>query len=526
MKPNNKSRPDKVGSKSTAKKKFPVQRPKDKGQVTGPEEPRKRNHPPGAVEILKEKEDARKLFEVWGFPSNDYERANLFVIKFGDHLRFTGDNWFAWDDGQGRWTEGGEMAFAWKMLPIFEYLALEIRDAEVRSRALKTAKSFGNNTVLENMLKQASRFKEVSCSRTLFDSDPWSLGVQNGVVDLKTGQLRKGTQKDFITKTMGCSFDVAADCPLWQQFLIRVFKGDDELIDLVWRAVGYSLTGLTTEQVLFFLYGMGQNGKSTFVGALLDLFGDYGQKTKSELFTKTRYSDEPETLIARLVGARLVVGAEIQAGVSLNAAMVKDLTGGDMLTGRRLYESHVNFAPTHKLFGYGNHRPTIHDTDHGIWRRVRLFPFEVQIPEAERDPHLVEKLKGELPGILNWAILGCRAWQEQGLGTAKASTVAKEDYHTSEDEIGTFIGECCVVGVGRKITCAKLYGTYRFWAEHAQHMPPFQILSAKLFASRLSRPGITNPKHGTGSKIDGRWAWQGIGLNKEAEGYASEFGID
>ena len=257
---------------------------------------------------------------------------------------------------------------------------------------------------------------------------------------------------------------------------------------------------------------MGQNGKSTFIGALLDLFGDYGQKTKSELFTKTRYSDEPETLIARLVGARFVVGAEIQAGVSLNAAMVKDLTGGDVLTGRRLYESHVNFTPTHKLFGYGNHRPTIHDTDHGIWRRVRLFPFEVQIPEAERDPHLVGKLKAELPGILNWAILGCLAWREQGLGMAEASVVAKEDYRIGEDELGTFISEMCVVEPGRQIACCELYQAYRAWAETEQGTPSFQILSAKLFAHRLNRPGITNPKHGSGSKIDGRWAWNGVNL--------------
>jgi putative DNA primase/helicase len=454
------------------------------------------------------------LIAAHGFPNNDYERAQLFVWKFHDQIKFTGDVWFTWNEQTRRWREGGEMEFAWKMLPVFENLALAIKDPDVSSKAFKAAKGFGNHTALENMLKQASRFKEVSCKRSLFDSDPWSLGVQNGVVDLTTGRLREGRREDYITKTMGCDFDVDADCPIWQQFLVRVFNGDEELIDLVWRAIGYSLTGLTTEQVLFFLYGMGQNGKSTFVGVLLDLFGDYGQKTKSQLFTKTKYSDEPETLIARLVGARFVVGAEIQAGVSLNAAMVKDLCGGDVLTGRRLYEDHINFTPTHKLFGYGNHRPTIHDTDHGIWRRIRLFPFEVQIPESERDPHLAEKMKAELPGILSWAITGCMAWREGGLGTANASAIAKEDYHLDEDEVGTFIAERCVLGAEHRIACSELYKEYRSWAEHEQGTPSFQILSAKLFANRLKRPGITNPKQGQGSKVDGKWAWNGIDLGE------------
>lgn len=477
---------------------------------------RKAPRPPFIEEIEREKAEAESLYKLHGFPSSDYERAQLFILKFRDRLKFTGDVWFTWDEEQERWVEGGEMAYAWRMLPVFENMADAITDQEHSSRTLKVAKSFGNNTALENMLKQASRFPHVAARRDTFDADPWLLGVKNGVVDLRTGKLREGRQSDYITKSMGCGFDAAADCPLWQQFLIRVFNDDDELIDLVWRAIGYSLTGLTTEQVLFFLYGMGQNGKSTFVGALLDLFGDYGQKTKSQLFTKSKNNDEPETLIARLIGARFVVGAEIQAGVSLNAAMVKDLCGGDMLTGRRLYEDHVNFAPTHKLFGYGNHRPTIHDTDHGIWRRIRLFPFEVQIPESERDPHLVEKLKTELPGILNWALLGCLAWQADGLGNAKASAMAKEDYHTDEDEIGTFIEQNCIVEPGRRVACSELYRMYRMWAEHEQGTPGFQILSAKLFANRLRRPGIANPKHGTGSKVEGKWAWSGISLKEDA----------
>jgi len=178
-----------------------------------------------------------------GFPSSDYERAQLLVVKFGDELRFTGDAWFTWDEERRRWVEGGEMAYAWKMLPVFENLALAITNPDVSSKAFKAAKSFGNNTALENMLKQASRFKQVGIRRDSFDADPWSLGVENGIVDLQTGKLRDGRRNDHVTKSMGCAFDADAECPFWQQFLIRVFSGDDELIDLVWRAVGYSLTG-------------------------------------------------------------------------------------------------------------------------------------------------------------------------------------------------------------------------------------------------------------------------------------------
>jgi len=188
--------------------------------------------------------------------------------------------------------------------------------------------------------------------------------------------------------------------------------------------VGYSLTADISEQVLFFLYGTGQNGKSTFAECLKHLFGNYMIKATTALYTLNRHANEPLTEIARLVGKRLVTGSETEEDARLAESRVKDITGGDTLTGRELYCPAFNFLPTHKLWIYGNHRPDVRGNDHGIWRRIKLIPFEVQIPDEEKDPQLLEKFLQELPGILNWAIKGCLDWKKNGLGTPSVVTEA------------------------------------------------------------------------------------------------------
>jgi putative DNA primase/helicase len=462
-----------------------------KSEVPATRKPPQRRPNSADVELLK---GAAK----YTFPANDKERAARFVQQFKDELRYVRPwkHWMSWDGT--RWVPHGEFERAFEMVDLFQTEAA----TETHTKA---ANIFGNEFAIKAMINLSRHQESVVCEPTHFDSDPMLLGLSNGTLELRTGTRRDAGPQDHISKRANVTYDAAATCPQWERFIARVFNDDAELIALVRRAVGYSLTGLTTEQILFFAYGTGQNGKSTFFDVLLHLFGDYGQKTKSELFTQNRWSKEPEGLIAQLVGARFVVGAEIQAAARLNEALVKDLCGGDLLVGKRLYENPFSFRPLHKIWGYGNYCPTVHDTDKGIWRRLRVIPFNVEIPDAERDRELVEKLKAESAGILNWAISGCLEWQRQGLGTAAAATEATEDYRDEEDEIGEYIAEKCTLE-GR-ITRRQLYTDFREWAEIEQGTPPGRILSKTLFSRRLrTRAGISDYK----PKIDGERAWDGI----------------
>jgi P4 family phage/plasmid primase-like protien len=446
----------------------------------------------------------RALASTTTYPTNDTERAERFAAKFKDELRYVKawKRWVVWDGV--RWnsdTDGAVLRKAQEMPKLFLQEAAEITNDDCRRRAAIMASRAGDRNKIEAMISLAECQLEVAASPTLFDSDPLLLGVSNGVVDLRTGTFRQARKEDYLIKQAGTGYDPTAICPRWEKFVSRILCENADLVSFVQRAVGYTLTGLIDEQVLFFLYGTGQNGKSTFVECLQQLLGSYMIKTTTALYTIDRHGKEPETEIARLVGKRLVTGSETEEGAKLAESRVKDITGGDTLTGRELYCAAFNFKPTHKLWIYGNHRPDVRGNDLGIWRRMRLLPFEVQIPEQERDSELLKKLLQEMPGILNWAIKGCLEWQKDGLGTPKIVTDATTDYREEEDVIGEFIEERCVLT--RDVERGELYAAYKVWAECSAGIR--WPLGPKAFAKRLRRPGISERK-------SGERYWVGISL--------------
>ena len=284
-----------------------------------------------------------------------------------------------------------------------------------------------------------------------FDSNPWVLNCSNGMLDLKTGRLQPHNSSERITKTSGAAYDPAAQCPLWLASLNTWFDGNQELITFIRRAMGMTLTGMTSEQVMFFLYGTGKNGKSVFSEVLQALLNDYARRTPTDTLMLKRLDEGVPNDIARLPGARAVIAAELAEGKRLNESLVKDLTGGDRITARFLRKEFFEFNPTFKLWMYGNHKPTIRGTDEGIWRRVRLIPFTVTIPEGQRDPQLVDKLKAELPGILAWAVQGCLEWQREGLGMPEAVKAATANYRAEQDMLAAFLDECCLIGPRYKV---------------------------------------------------------------------------
>ena len=306
------------------------------------------------------------------------------------------------------------------------------------------------------------------------NANPWLFNVQNGTLDLRTGQLRPYDPADLITFIAPVTYDPAATCPMWLLFLSQVFAGDDALVAFIQRAVGWSLTGVVKERALFFLYGdTGKNGKTTLVEAIMKLVGNcgessygYGRKVGADTFMKSKNQEDNQRKAATLAGPRFVCTSEVDEEHRLNEQLIKDITGGDTIEGRRLYQEAFTFKPQFKPWMYGNHKPEIRGTDDAIWSRVRLVPFEVSFKGRE-DLDLADKLEAELPGILNWAIRGCLDWQRNGLQPPAKVQAATQAYREEMDVFGPFIRECCVVHRNAEVWANDLWNAYRAWCVEA-----------------------------------------------------------
>lgn len=426
-----------------------------------------------------------------------------FIDQHGRDVRFCYelDSWLVWTgrrwslDSQAQ-VEAMAKKTARLILKEMERALDEARDAGTpddeieaiekayRKQYISAARVHG----VKDTLKMAQSEQGVKVSIPQIDANPMLLNVRNGTVDLATGRLRPHRRGDGITKLAPASFDPDADSTLWQEFLDRVFDGDEDLIAYIQRAVGYSLTGGVGEQCLFFLHGAGQNGKSVFIQTLLHVLGEYAQKAPTEMIMKQDRSSSGGATpdMARLRGVRLAVTAELEENQRMGEARVKDLTGADRIVARHLYREPIEFDPTHKLWIYGNHKPAIRGTDDGIWRRIRLIPFTVRIPDQEKDPDLTAKLGRERDGILAWAVRGCLEWQRDGLGLPHAVASATEAYRSESDRLGDFIEECCAVEMCARVGKSDLYAAYEAWCRQSGEY----AMSKKKLGQRLAERGF------------------------------------
>jgi len=319
------------------------------------------------------------------------------------------------------------------------------------------------------------------------DRDPWALNVANGTLDLQTGTLRPHRREDLLTKLIPVDYDAAAPCPTWMRFLERIFTGRPQLIAFLQRALGYALTGDTSEQCFFLFHGAGSNGKTTFIETTADLLDAYAQRLAIETLLARRPGDAVAMNdLFTIMGARFVSAVEPDMGRRLAEAVVKQLTGGDTIKAKKLYTDLLSYRPTFKLFLSTNHKPTIRGTDHAIWRRIKLVPFDVVIPDAEQDRTLPEKLRGEQAGILAWAVQGCLVWQQEGLGTPEEVRAATTRYRTEMDTLGEFLAECYVREKAAWVSAAALYTTYLDWTKHAGE----PAISKRALGSRLADRGL------------------------------------
>lgn len=336
----------------------------------------------------------------------------------------------------------------------------------------------------------------------------------NGTVDLRTGKLREHRREDLITRLASVEFDPDAQRSLWDDFLRRVLP-DPNLRSFVQRAAGYSLTGLTSEEVLFFPYGPTATGKSSFLAALGATLGDYAAVADFETFLDRNGAGGPRNDIARLVGRRLVASQEVNDGQRLAEGLVKQLTSGDVISARFLYSESFEFLPEFKLWLSANHRPRVRADDDAIWRRILQIPFTVQIPIAERDPGIKAALRNPNlvgPAILAWAVRGCLDWRKRGLDIPGVVKTATEEYRTEMDSLGDFLADCCVLAGYAKAKAGTIYKAYLDWCKANEENP----ISQRALGLQLTQRGLTSFK-GTGGS---RW-WSGIALTDERSRKAS-----
>jgi len=337
------------------------------------------------------------------------------------------------------------------------------------------------------------------------DTHPWLLNVQNGTLDLRTGTLRPADRADLMTKAAPVAHDPTATCPEWLAFLNRIFDGNQELIRYVQKAAGYSLTGDDREQAFFVCYGTGRNGKSTLLETLAAVLGDdYAQQAAPELLMQKTHDRHP-TELAALRGMRLVTAIETGEGKRLNEPLVKQLTGGDRISARFMHGDFFTFTPTHKLWLATNHKPTIRGTDLGMWRRIKLIPFTVQIPDEEKDDGLKARLRDPeaRQGILNWMLEGALLWQREGLKPPQAVNDATQAYREEMDVLAAWLADCCVINKRAEAKAADLYASYTDWCDAQGEKPESQ----RSFGLRLTERGLDR-RRGTA----GAHRWFGIGL--------------
>ena len=428
-------------------------------------------------------------------PLSDLGNAHRLVARFGPDIRWCDPwgKWLVWDGR--RWRIDDTRAIhrlAKQAVRAIYNEAAAADDDRARKAIVAHALRSESRTRIEAMIELAKSEPGVPILPDELDANAWLLNTESGTVDLRTGEVRNHCREDLITKLAAVRYDPKAACPIFEAFVDKIFGGKWQLIEFVQRAVGYSLTSDIREQVIFIVPGCGSNGKSTLADVLLAMLGDYAQQTPTGSLMVKRGEGISNDL-ARLKGARLVAAVESDEGRRLSEALVKQLTGGDRIAARFMRAEWFEFKPS---------KPVIRGTDHAIWRRIRLIPFDVTIPDAQQDKRLPEKLREELPGILNWAIEGCLAWQRDGLGISEEVTAATAAYREEMDVIGGWVTDQCVTGDALRTKASDLYAAYRTWCENAGEKP----VSQRKVASLLRERGFTPDKD-----KHARY-WPGIGL--------------
>jgi putative DNA primase/helicase len=439
-----------------------------------------------------------------GYRLTDLGNARRFADRFNNRLRFVPawGQWLTWDkqrwrrDDLGAEIRGAKEAVAAIYAEAAQYAnvaasAVNAGDTSNGGAMAETLARWASNSAkrprIEAMVALARSEPELATSRDVFDRDIWALNVANGTIDLRDGELRPHRQGDMITMLAPATYDPTAEAPRWEAFLARALP-DAQVRGWVQRYLGYALTGDVREQCLSFFVGGGANGKSVLLDVVLAILGDYGLRAAPDLVL-ARHGDAHPTELADLEGRRMVVCSEIEQGRMWAESVIKRITGDTTITARRMKQDFFTFSATHKLIIAANTRPSVRGTDHGIWRRMRLVPWTVQIPPGEQDRELSHRLvENEASGILAWLVRGCLAWQRLSLGQAAAIEAATGAYRADEDTLGRWIEDRCELGETLWWTTDGLYKSYQAWCSEEGIEKAW---TRRIWQARMcERPGI------------------------------------
>jgi len=440
----------------------------------------------------------------------DAANAGRFVKLFQDMARFNANRrkWLIWDGKRWATDERGKVMEMAEQTSrgILQEAAAE-QDGDQAAKLAKWGAASLDKPQLVNMLMLAQH--KLAIVMEELDRDSYLLNCQNGTLDLRTGELRGHRRTDLITRIVNADYNPAAKCPTWDAFLNRVMLENSEMVRFLQRCIGYSLTGTTKEQCLFICHGNGANGKSTFLETNKRLLGDdYAAGTPSESILSRHFDGGIPNDLARLKGARFVTINEIQQGRRMDEPKVKAMTGGDTLTARFLHGEFFDFVPEFKLWIRANHKPEITGTDNAIWRRVRLIPFEVEIPPAEQDPDLLDKLRGEWDGIPRWAVEVCLLWQQDRLNPPETVTQATAGYREEMDTLQHFLDERTELADGF-LPFKTLYAVYTAWCDETGERP----MKQKQLSQAMTERGYEPARAGR----DGSRGFRGIVATSKVE---------
>lgn len=449
------------------------------------------------------------------FPCTDDGNGDRLVAQYRDSIRYckTFDAWYLWNGSYWERDETCRMLALAKRVARTIHIEASATTDDRREKVGKWALTSGMLSRMKAMIACAA--PAVAVTPDEFDARPELLNCRNGTLELDTLTFREARREDLLTKCCGVDYDPGATCPTWLAHLDLVFGGDEAYIRGFQEFCGYSLLQENPEQIMAILYGTGKNGKSVTIGALARVWGDYAVNIAAESLM-VRRNDGPRSDLARLHGTRLVTASEGESGAYLAESVVKQLTGDDAITVRRLYENEFEFRPGAKIFLATNHEPRIRGTDEGIWRRIWLLPFTVTIPEDRRDPGILDKLEAEGSGILNWCLEGLRRYQANGCRLAPPAKVvaATARFRSESDMVGRFLAQEMKTDPMGTIERTMLYKIYLKWCEDEGERP----VSNRAVIKYLRERGFGE------RKIGGAMCWTGIRIKSatEAEEDATE----
>lgn len=427
------------------------------------------------------------------YDMNDTGTAHRLYDKHGHILKYSYNRkkWYFWEGRTWVLDEMGEIKrLADEICEDLKQEAFTIEDEKLQEKALKFANRTANSSAKEAFIKECQHLKGIPAAPDDFDRYADYLNCLNGIVNLKNGELIPHDQNFMMSKICNSEYDITHTPPkMWLKFLDDITSGDKQLIDYIQKSVGYSLSGSNEEQCAYFLYGNGNNGKSTFLATIADLLGDYCSNAQPEtLMLQGRVGSlggGANSDIARLKSSRLVTIDENNQDMKLNEGLLKQLTGGGKITARFLYSEEFEYTPEFKIWVDTNHKPQIRGTDLGIWRRIKLIPFEVNIPKEKVDRYLKYKLRSEFPQILAWAVDGYMKWQQEGLGEPQSVIEATKEYKNEMDLVGTFSEQCIFIGnnSNNSIAANELYSVYVLWAKECNEF----VMSRKKFGAEIAK---------------------------------------